>query len=171
MKNTTGNLINIAILISLYSTHTWSSEAISISLCNPEERVIISFKIENKSKYASICSKEDTYITYRYGSQKNIELEYPNILNKTSWNRFKFYGYSRAGGARNDAMGDYSLSFTNHETQYTIIQSWRDMDKEYNIGILVDTGKKRAYFKGNAKSQLGSLTRLEGNSTIKNQYE
>jgi hypothetical protein len=127
--------------------------------------------IASSKKYASLCSGESAYLVYRFGRPNSIEFTYPDDLDESSWDKFKLYGYSRGGGIENDAMGDYSLSFSNLGVQYTVVQNWRAIGDEYSVGVLVDTGERRVYMRGSKESQVGSLVLLDENSKIKDEAQ
>jgi hypothetical protein len=137
-------------------------------LCLYGELTIFSFKLIRGERYVSVCRGGfGGYLVYRFGvSLKNVELQFPKKLSKDSWRGFEFHGFSRGGGAENDAMGDYSLSFSNSGVQYTVFQGWRAISNEYNIGVTVDLGKSRILMEGDPNSQVGSLVRLEGNAQL-----
>ena len=133
------------------------------SLCAEGEAIILSFKLSSKDKYASLCKgAAESYLVYRFGTPAKTELQYPETLDNNSWNKFCFFGYSRGGGIENDAMGDYSISFINQNTKYIISQSWRLIDDDYFIGILIDAPGQRYILRGTQQSQSGSLVIFEG---------
>lgn len=137
-------------------------------LCNKEESLLFGFKISDRDKYMSLCEGPgNKYLTYRFGTPDNVELQYPTVLDESSWEKFNFYGYSRGGGIANDAMGDYSISFTNQGIEYTISQSWRLLSNEYFLGVLINIGEKRIVLRGEQDSQSGSLVVLEGKAKLK----
>ncbi len=139
-----------------------------LGLCTNEETLLFGFRVSGKDKYVSLCEGQDEkYLTYRFGTSANVELQYPEVLSESSWGDFSFHGYSRGGGVENDAMGDYSISFINQGVEYTISQSWRLRSNEYFLGILINTGEKRIVFQGDHGSQSGSLVLLEGKEKIK----
>lgn len=123
--------------------------------------------VAKNNKISSLCEGEEgKYLSYRYGTLKKLELQYPERLDKSSWGKFKLTAYSRGGGIDNDAMGDYSLSFNNHGAQYVISQNWRLAENEYFIGILLEIDGSRYVLQGDKESQTGSLTRLDENPNI-----
>jgi len=140
------------------------------SLCDTGEANVFSFQIKGKEKYVSICEgKGGSYLVYRFGSPKAIELSFPDQKDGTSWKAFAFNGYQRPGGATNDGMGDYSLSFSKGAYTYTVFQQWRDSDKSYDIGVLVVSPKKSISIHGIEETQSGTLVRLDGNAKLPNQ--
>lgn len=92
------------------------------------------------------------------------------MLDKGSWSKFKYKGYFRGGGIENDSMGDYTLSFSNKDAEYTIAQSWRLAAKEYNLGILVETATASTVLNADQSTQSGSLELLNGNPNVKNRW-
>jgi hypothetical protein len=113
-------------------------------LCADNENVLISFIIENSSKIASVCiAKDESYIVYRFGTQDNIEFEFPE--NKTvSWNEFT----ASHGLQRITDM--YFLEFINYEYKYVVYHHlWLDeydhetvVGSNYGIGITnISTGE------------------------------
>ncbi|MDR0182127.1 hypothetical protein [Lysobacter arvi] len=111
------------------------------------------------------------YLVYRFGRYGQIELAYPEKLDATSWGKFKFSGYARGGGIQNDTMGEYSLTFTNSGVQYSIYQDWRLAEDDYSIGVTVRRPKKPVIsMSGMLKTQVGSLTLLDSNAHIPNEW-
>lgn len=120
----------------------------------------------------SLCEgRGENYLTYRFGTPDNVEFQYPEILDESSWEKFNLHGYSRGGGIANDATGDYSTSFTNQGIEYTIFQNWRLVSNEYFLGILINIGEKRIVLRGEQGSQSGSLMVLEGKEKLKNEQD
>lgn len=69
---------------------------------------------------------------------------------------------SRGGGKANAGFGDYSLSFKNGNTEYTVFQQWNDEDDTYDIGVtIIDAKVKAITLTGLRKTQEGSLTLLD----------
>ncbi|MFY1022138.1 hypothetical protein [Ectopseudomonas khazarica] len=133
-----------------------------LNLCTSEEILLFGFRVSGEEKYMSLCEgRDEGYLTYRFGTPANVELQYPEILDEESWDGFSFYGYSRGGGVKNDAMGDYSISFINQGVEYTVSQSWRLRSNEYFIGILLNMGAERVVLQGEHDSQFGSLVVFE----------
>ena len=106
-------------------------------LCTIGETTVLSFQTEAGLRTISLCEGAgSTYMVYRSGRPKHIELQYPRVANTNSWRSFEFAGYSREGGASNDAMGDYTLRFVNRDVVYTVFQNWRVRGSEYRVGGL-----------------------------------
>ncbi|MEL1266187.1 hypothetical protein [Pseudoxanthomonas putridarboris] len=164
---------HVFVLFALFfGTHIFAKEGDSQKgriLCKESESPVFSFRIERSTKIASICKgARDSYLVYRFGRPGRVELQYPKDLNLGSWKLFKFSGYSRGGGIQNDAMGDYTLKFSNGNVEYTAFQEWRLIDNGYQIGMVVDVGNVRTVLKGKKESQVGALTLLDGNANMMN---
>lgn len=145
----------------LLLTLTFSISAIAKNLCLQTEDTVFSFETKSK-KILSICKGiKGSYLTYKFGSPKNIEFQFPNLLDITSWKQFDFSGMRRGGGKMNAGFGDYSLSFENGNSEYTVFQEWSDEDDTYTIGITITGGGKPVTIKGLKKTQEGSLVLLE----------
>lgn len=93
-------------------------------LCKRGEEIVFAFQLDNR-KWVSVCQdKGEKYIAYRFGTQKKIELQYPAILDTSSWQQFSFNGYDRGGGKKNAAMYYGLLSFKNNGALYEIYDTW-----------------------------------------------
>lgn len=148
---------------SLFFISTISSPGLNAgNLCLPVEKTIFSFETKSK-KILSVCKKLDaSYLAYRFGPRKKIELLFPSNLDITSWEKFNFYGMSRGGGKANAGFGDYSLSFKNGNAEYTVFQQWSNENDTYNIGVtIVDAYGKAFTLAGLKQTQEGSLTLLD----------
>jgi hypothetical protein len=82
----------------LFLTLTFSVNAIAKNLCLQTEDTIFSFETKSK-KVLSICKGTNgSYLAYKFGSLKNIEFQFPDKLDITSWKQFDFSGMSRGVG-------------------------------------------------------------------------
>lgn len=141
------------------------------NLCLPTEETVFSFETKAK-KILSLCKNSNkNYLTYKFGTPKNIELQFPTKLDKTSWGKFEFSGMSRPGGKMNAGFGDYSLSFENENAAYTIFQQWSYENDGYAIGVTITGNGKPVTVKGLKKTQEGSLVLLEKEENIRNVAE
>lgn len=156
--------IKILLAILLASPFAFADSQRNESLeshCLKSEKTIFEFNTTPRKKTVSLCEGEkQNYLVYRYGRPGKPEIQYPLILDENSWGKFNLDGYSRGGGIGNDAMGDYSLSFTNIDTEYIITQNWRLATNEYYIGIIIKTPTKQYVVHGDPKTQIGSLLLL-----------
>ncbi|MCD6010687.1 MAG: hypothetical protein K0Q79_549 [Flavipsychrobacter sp.] len=134
------------------------------------EEVILGFKLLNSNKTVLLCrQKENKYIVYRFGTNDNVELEYPAAPDTRSWKLFTYHGYSRGGGIANEAMEDYWISFKNNGVEYTIYEDWYIGDGSSHLGISIKDGKKEINLKAKLSSKTGTLGLLQAQeSTIHN---
>jgi len=89
-------------------------------LRRPGETTVISF-VTASGKTASLCEgAKHAYLVYRFGNAAKTELQYPAVLDASSWQKFTYLHYERGGGYRNAGMEDYQLSFRNGGAKYTL---------------------------------------------------
>jgi hypothetical protein len=142
---------------------------VSENLCYKNEALIFSFHTSNGNKVVSLIKeKNGKYLVYRFGTKVKLELEYPNKLDTTSWKAFTLNGYKRFGGKANDALTDYTISFTNKGVTYELYESSKDEGNFNEIGVKVTINGKQTNIKGNNKTKIGSLLRLDNESMIHN---
>jgi hypothetical protein len=96
----------------------------------PDEVVVLSFKT-NKKKQVFLCrDKDNKYLVYRFGSKSKVELQFPEKLNESSFQKFEHSSYFRGGGAENLAMNLDYLSFTNSGYRYVIYKTYASESRE-----------------------------------------
>ncbi|MEP7237259.1 MAG: hypothetical protein ABI685_05330 [Ferruginibacter sp.] len=140
-------------------------------LCKANEAIVFSFQLKNQ-KWVSVCKeKNGNYLVYRFGTPNNIELQYPAILDSTSWQRFTFNGYSRGGGKQNAAMHHAFLNFNNNGVNYEVYETWNSEDDKEQCGISVGAGKSTIDMHGNLKSRKGYLLDLMHEEKIKREED
>ena len=130
------------------------------------EKLIFSFRTE-KNKILTICTDTNNkYIVYRFGSENEVELQYPKMLDSTSWDNFYYYNYHRGGGIDNAGMDEASLSFIINNFNYKIYEGWA-IDKngeheslEIEIDDLATKTDSDIIIAANKKSKKGSLIDL-----------
>lgn len=148
--------IFILLILAFISTNIYAK-----NLCTKEESTIFAFETKSK-KILSVCKdSNDRYMAYRFGTAKQIELQFPNVLDKNSWGKFEFLGRNRSGGKINAGYGEYSLSFQNGYTDYTVFQEWDYEDDSYTIGVTITNKGKSITINGLRQTQEGSLVLLE----------
>lgn len=132
------------------------------------EEVIFSFKTENGKKMVLAKDKENGYIIYRFGTDKKIELEYPE-KNKESWDKFTFAYYSRGGGVKNAAMDLNNVLFKINNFEYSIQQNYYSESDEFQTGIFIrDLLKdKSSEIEGKYNSIKGTLYKFRDNKLLK----
>lgn len=138
-------------------------------LCGENEEILLSFKMSNSDKYASICLSNDQpeYIIYRFGLRDDIELEYADKT-KSSWDNFTYSYYLRGGGPENEGLDLNYLYFENGGYTYQIYEEYSSDNDDTSVGILVtdlETGEEIDH-KGDSDSIKGSLIGLRDNEKI-----
>jgi len=146
-----------------------TNKPINNELCSEDEDVLLSFKIANSKKTASICisKQKSNYIIYRYGKSDDIELEYPDTT-QSSWNKFTYSYYVRGGGTDNEGLDLNYLDFENGEFRYEIYEEYDSESNGTTIGITVTnlkTGEKTD-IQGVGNSIKGSLIDLRNNDKM-----
>lgn len=143
----------------------------SAALCKKNEEIVFAFQLANK-KWVSVCKeKSGQYIVYRFGTAGKIELEYPAVLDSSSWQQFSFKGYSRGGGIQNAAVNFAFLTFNNNGVNYEVYDTWTAEENKRDIGVTVTTEKRKVDLKGILKTQKGYLLELQYNQKIKQEDE
>lgn len=105
----------------------------------PNEAVVLSFKT-NKKKQVFLCrDKDNRYLVYRFGNKSNVELQFPDKLDETSFRKFEYSSYFRGGGIENLAMSLDYLSFINSGYRYVIYKTYasESVGHEDEVGIRV----------------------------------
>lgn len=159
------------LIILLLFTGTAIPAQLNVQLCNKNEAVVFAFQLQNK-KWVSLCKEEnENYLVYRFGTADKVELQYPSVLDNTSWQKFSFQGYERGGGKMNAAMSYAYLGFTNSDVDYEIAESWSSETDEEHCGISIITEKKTINLAGLLKSRKGYLLQLRNNEKIKQEEQ
>ena len=89
-------------------------------LRRPGETTVFSV-VTASGKAVSLCEGPGAkYLVYRFGTAARVELQYPAVLDASSWRKFTYWAYHRPGGVENAGMEDYWLSFQNGGAKYTL---------------------------------------------------
>ncbi len=161
---------SIAILLSLFLSINAFAQ-FNNHLCKPNEEIVFAVQLKNL-KWVSVCKeKNGHYIVYRFGTKSKIELQYPALLDSTSWQQFTFQGYVRGGGKQNAAMRFGYLNFYNNDINYEVYDLWNSDDDKEKCGVQVTLNKKTIDMKGNVKSRKGSIIELVYEDKIKKEPE
>lgn len=79
------------------------------TLCQIGETPVFSFKT-NGGKVATLCrGPKGSYLVYRFGTAAKVELQYPDKLDASSWQKFTYWSYTRGGGAANSGVDRKSV--------------------------------------------------------------
>ncbi len=125
------------------------------------EKSVLEFKTTKGKKVVVALDKNEKYLVYRFGTQKNIEFAYPeNGLN--SWNKFKFSYYTRGGGSRNEGIDLNYLYFENNQYRYVVFQEYISSSDNTKYGIKVINRKteEETIYNADSSSVLGTLIYL-----------
>jgi hypothetical protein len=136
-------------------------------LRKPGETTIMAFQMADSPKYVSICTS-DSYIVYRFGTPKKVELEYPKDL-ADSWNQFEYSSYLRGGGASNEGLDLNYVKFKSGSWEYVIYQEYSAADDATSVGIRLTGLKdgKKYDLHGKPDTVQGSLVALRDEDRIK----
>ncbi|MGI4870150.1 MAG: hypothetical protein ACRYFX_03110 [Janthinobacterium lividum] len=135
-------------------------------LRHPSETTVFSFRTAN-GKTASLCEgPKGAYLVYRFGTAAKTELQYPAVLDASSWRKFTYSFYLRGGGAANAGMDLNHLSFKNGGAKYVIYSEYSSEDSKEEVGIEVHANGKTAHITGKPATVKGSLTDLRDNHKV-----
>ncbi len=151
----------------IYDKYVASSQ-INENLCGDNEEVVYSFRTLEEQKVVSLCKndKED-YIIFRYGTEENIEIEYPDILDD-SWNNFAYCYYLRGGGPDNEGLDLNFITFKSKEYSYILYEKYYATDDEHQYGMIIinnDNGNEKDMI-GSSDSVIGTLINFRRDNKI-----
>ena len=130
-------------------------------LRQPGETTVFSF-VTSKGKTVSLCEgPKSAYLVYRFGTASKTELQYPAVLDASSWSKFTYFRYFRGGGIANAGREEYRLSFRNGNVEYEVYDmNHAEADEDgtvlypREIGIYVSVG--RGTITGNESTSYGA---------------
>jgi hypothetical protein len=133
-------------------------------LCHPGEATVFSF-LTKSGKTVSLCEgPKGAYLVYRFGTAAKIELQYPAVLDASSWQKFTYWAYHRGGGVANAGMELHQLSFKNKGVEYQLYQDAhafinkaKQEDSRHEVGVYMVLKGKEARIVGRESSIVGSL--------------
>jgi hypothetical protein len=102
----------------------------------PNETELFSLRTFNEKRMSICVDSNNQYLIYRFGTENNIELEYPKDKFK-SFDLFKYDYYLRGGGIQNEGTDENRLWFINGNFQYMIYDDYyaRGESTYYSIEI------------------------------------
>ena len=140
---------------------------LNTQLCNVNEVIVFAFKLKNK-KWVAVCKeKNEKYIVYRSGTDAKIDLQFPSVLDSSSWRQFVFQGYMRGGGKENEAMNFANLYFTNNNINYTVYEDYTVVHNKSTCGVMVEIDSKTTDLNGILFTRKGNLLDLWENKKIR----
>lgn len=153
-------------LFLLVSVSSKLNAQLNTQLCKFNEVIVFAFKFKNK-KWVSVCKeKNEKYIVYRSGTAAKIDLQFPSVLDSSSWHKFIFQGYMRGGGKENEAMNFANLYFTNNGINYTVYEDYTIVQNKSTCGVLVKINDKTTDLNGILSTRKGNLLDLWENKKI-----
>jgi len=136
-------------------------------LCKGNEVVIYAFQLQNK-KWVSVCKeKKEEYIVYRLGSADKVALQYPLVLDATSWQNFSFTSYIRDFGKQDVAMHMAYLDFNYNGSKYEVYETTDAEISHENCGVKTVKDDAVVDMAGVFKTRVGNLLELKNNIKIK----
>jgi hypothetical protein len=102
-----------------------------------EETAGYSFQLEDGSAVSFLTGRDSSSIVFRYGTQDSIYLEYPGETVHDSRSLFSTSSYERNGGAENEGMYTYTVSFTVNDSIVTVYDDYYAPDSLYSTGISI----------------------------------
>ncbi len=134
-------------------------------LRRPGETTVFCFST-NRGKTVSLCEgPKGAYLVYRFGTAAKVELQYPAVLDASSWRKFTYWAYQRGGGLANAGMEDYRLSFKNGGAEYELtdrteayLTSTKEEDYRREVGLNVVANGKSLGITGREASANGDLS-------------
>ena len=145
-----------------------TASSVFAQLIKKGETEIFRFKT-NGGKTAVICKEEnESYLVYRFGTNSNIELQYPAELNESSWQLFTYSYYFRGGGKENAGLDLNYLTFTNNGYTYKLYQEYSSEDNSEIAGVIVTSMDiNDTDIKAVKNSVKGSLVDLRNTEKVK----
>ena len=127
----------------------------------PNEEEIFSFRTFNQKRMSICLDKQNQYLIYRFGTENNIELEYPKDKLK-SFDLFQYNYYLRGGGIQNEGTDENRLIFNNGNYQYIIYDDFyaRGESSFYAIKIINFQNQNPFVIRVEPSSVKGSLISL-----------
>jgi hypothetical protein len=132
-------------------------------LRRPGETTVFSFRTA-RGKTVSLCEgPKGAYLVYRFGTAAKVELQYPAVLDTSSWRKFTYHKHYYDG--RDNASEDVKqLSFTIgaveyqlYDNKYGIVDENRQNDHYRDIGIFVSVKGRQLRIAGEEDAASGDL--------------
>ena len=144
------------------------------ALCKSGETTLFAFNTKS-GKTASLCrGPKGNYLVYRFGTPGKIELQYPAVLNASSWRKFTYWSYTRGGGPENEGHETSQLKFENAGVEYTLSdETIAVYDKNHEevyrreVGIDVLVKGKTTSVVGSAATAIGALSKVQDGNKVK----
>jgi hypothetical protein len=128
------------------------------------ETTVFSF-VTSSGKTVSLCEgPQSAYLVYRFGTAAKTALQYPTVLDASSWQKFTYWSYHRGGGVANAGEELHQLSFKNGGVEYQLyddthafMNKAKEEDYRREAGVYVVLKGKEVRVVGKEPSVVGSL--------------
>lgn len=133
-------------------------------LRHPGETTVFAF-VTRSGKAVSLCQgPKAAYLVYRFGTAARVELQYPALLDASSWRKFTYFRYMRGGGVANAGEEINQLSFKNGGAEYVLLdETHAELNKAKEevyprgVSVAVTVSGKEVAIDGNADTARGNL--------------
>lgn len=143
------------------------------SLMLNDEKLVFSFKTKKGKTMNIVLQKDGKYMAYRFGTENNVELQFPEKLENT-FEQFTYTYYFRGGGAMNMGLDLNYLSFKGDTHKFVIFDEWsagenenEEESKSVGIKIIDLATKKEVVIEGIYSTVKGSLIDFRDNGLVK----
>jgi len=132
------------------------------------EKSVFEFETVKGKRLVIALDTNEKYLVYRYGTEKNIELEFPKKLS-TSWNEFQFSWYLRGGGVQNEGLDLNYLYFDSGIYRYVVFQEYSSNSQrtDYGIKVINRETKNKTVIEANPTTVEGTLSNFRDVKSIK----
>lgn len=134
----------------------------------PNEHLIFSFNTITEKKVVLAKDSTDKYIVYRFGTEEEIEINFPQLI-KDSWERFTYSYYFRGSGVDNEGLDLNYVNFIEGNYKYIIYQVFSASDDKKNCGLKIINVRTNELTEliGKPESTEGNLIQLRNNELIR----
>ncbi|MBO2010312.1 hypothetical protein [Hymenobacter negativus] len=139
------------------------------TLCRAGETSVFSF-VTKGGKTACLCEgPKQAYLAYRFGTATQVELQYPAVLDRSSWKKFTYAFYLRGGGISNAGLDINELRFTNGGVKYRLYQNYsaeQEEDKGNDVGIEAIVNGKATQIGARVGTVKGNIIGFRDNTKV-----
>lgn len=137
-----------------------NAEKEKMVMLSSDEEVVFSFKTTKGKTMNIVLQNEEKYLAYRFGTEKEVELQFPEELQNT-FEQFTYSYYMRGGGAMNVGIDLNYISFKGETHQFIIYEEHSSGDPD-NPKESLDVGIRIVNLKNNKESKVEGIS-----STVK----
>lgn len=135
----------------------------------PNEEIVFTFRTQKGKIMMLAKDKANAYLVYRFGSEKSVELEFPEKKDKESFEKFKYSYVMRGGGKMNAAIDLNYVAFVSGDFKYVIYDTYFSESNTYAIGVRVlkpTNDELIVNIKGKYKTSKGNIVDFRFNELI-----